>query len=491
MSQYNSNIIWGIPTQQDHTNAIFYALEQVGKERCTDPDIIRDFCRGTGVGGNLGGGNCIQWVQDDSKRNFAQPSNYFIKQCIQDSDCQIGGNQMGYCDTNSGMCTCGAKGSCTGSMDCLPDPSNPANLLCGWAPNVAMGNCAFATETACVNQGKLPYQCDDNGVCKSRPEDDPTGPNYPYTEWHTDDNGNGTCVFGNFVLRQYCENPASRCSRNPDGSIPPYCTSENERGVTNVPQFYYDKNKSQCYMTHDYCNVFDQDYNKKPCQTDSDCQNGDVCFADKRLDTQPYCVGPGGKCYDTTGQKIGKMTMGKTIFAAFNPSSLCLGGGGQKNSQITNVIESVVDTTESKIKQQSAPQNTEQNKRENYSDVKNIILDISKNFKNIPKECKQLCDERKMSNKIILSPNFAGTGINLYAIIWKNGGNTPGFIQSEVEKVYPNIIKIINGDKYITFKQDQIRDDKNLKRIFLVANSRGWMSQIIDKIVNNLSQNNK
>lgn len=84
-----------------------------------------------------------------------------------------------------------------------------------------------------------------------------------------------------------------------------------------------------------------------------------------------------------------------------------------------------------------------------------------------------------MNTKSLASKDFAGKGINLYVINWKkNEGidsyNDVGFIADEIEVVYPHIIKIKNGKKYINISKKDIKDN-NLKRIFLSANSGNWL----------------
>jgi hypothetical protein len=454
MSKKDSDTIWGIPTAVDTANAMNFAQQQVNALKCQDPDVIKSVCEGTGPGGYAGGGTCIQWVEEKSARTFPTPANYFLQQCSSDTDCKWGDTQMGYCDLGTKQCTCGGDKKCGQGMDCIPDPTKPSNLLCGWAPNVSAGHCIFTNETACEAQGKLPYTCDNSGYCTPRPEDSPSGPNYPYTEWNLNpSDGTHRCIVGNFLLRQWCENPGSRCEKDPStGDYPSMCKgSETEKGVTDVPQFFYDKSKSQCYMTHDYCDVFGKSYNKNSCNTSADCQAGDTCFMDPREGRQSYCVGPGSDCSESTGQKVGEFFIGKTLFYLFNK-------GGCETY-------------------------------EHPKDFKPTIDRVTESLRKVPDQACVIADTKKVKKKILVGKDFAGPEINLYMISWENGKNFTGFLADEVEKIYPNIVNIKNGLKYICMSKEDINGDKNLKRIFYAVNSRGWMTQNIDQMVNKLFRN--
>lgn len=449
MSKKDSNIIYGIPTALDISNAMTFAQQQVAKMKCQDPDVIKGVCEGTGTTGQYaGGGTCIQWKEDKSQQTFPNPANYFLQNCASDQDCKWGDTQMGYCNTTTGQCTCGGTGVCGQGMDCIPDPISPANLLCGWKPDVSAGHCLFTNETACVAQGQLPYTCDSNGYCT--PIQSSNGPGY--TEWNIDSNGNGQCINGNFALRLWCENPGSRCQKDKStGDYPPMCKgSESQRGVTDVPQFFYDKHKGQCLMTHDYCDVFGKSYNKNSCQGPHDCQPDETCFKDPREGLSSYCVGPGSDCHESSGQKAGEFFLGNTLYYMFNKGTKC-------------------------------------ETYEHPKDFKKTVEHVKEALGKLPEDACVIADSNNIKQKILLSPNFAGPGINMYMISWKNGKNFIGFIADEVEKIYPKNIQVRNGLKYICINKNDVKGDKNLKRIYFSIASRGWMTKNIDRLANKLS----
>jgi hypothetical protein len=82
-----------------------------------------------------------------------------------------------------------------------------------------------------------------------------------------------------------------------------------------------------------------------------------------------------------------------------------------------------------------------------------------------------------------LHRDFAGQGIHLYLFEWNkgDGGNVElGFDPTEVEKVYPDIVETnsILNMKVICISREDIKDN-NLKRIYLLINSRSWATELL------------
>ena len=212
---------------------------------------------------------------------------------------------MGKCV--NGRCVCTSSKDCTDGMECIPDPNNNPNLVCGYSPkDVASGHCIFNNEQACLAQGKLPYTCTDSDCTMDK------NSKYPYTEWAIDEKGDGKCIVGNFALRQWCENPISRCAKDSNGNFPSECQGNSSQpGVTDVPPFFYDRHKSMCYMTHDYCNVFGREYTLGGCNNNSDCGTGYTCV---QQNTGKYCTGIASDCQKSAGEKAGEFFLGNTLF---------------------------------------------------------------------------------------------------------------------------------------------------------------------------------
>lgn len=128
-------------------------------------------------------------------------------------------------------------------------------------PECRHGRCVIATEELCKSKSSPfppvpPASADE----KYR----------PYLEFR-----DGKCVYGNFVLRKWCESPTER--RN-----------EVVPGVTDVHPFLYDEHTGKCSISREYC--------------ERDMQ------ASFKIDDKGRPT-----CYSTTGQAIGEFFLGKTV----------------------------------------------------------------------------------------------------------------------------------------------------------------------------------
>lgn len=441
----------GQPTTLDYINGLNYAYQQVNKMKCVDPDIIKEVCNSSNSPSNPGGGTCITWREDKREMTFPVPSNYYVSQCSKDSDCE-----MGVC--RDGYCSCRANNDCKQGLECIQNPNSLDKLICGYAPkDTTAGHCVFTNKTACTAQGQLPYNCTPDG-CVAKEKLD-----YPYTEWRINsDTGQGKCVMGNFLLRQWCENPISRCAKDPDtGKYPDDCTGGGKSpGVTDVPPFYYDREQGMCYMSHDYCDHYARDYNKPKCNTDTDCPGkNNKCVPDSSGLSQ-HCVGPDSDCEVSTEEKIAEFTVGRTLFYMFKKGTTC-------------------DSAD-KLKKEFYEPIQPPGKIE----LKELNKIISDQLKTTPEYACYLFNPQELRDKKLMVKNFAGNGINLYLMGWKNGNTEMCFDADEVEKVYPQMVedKPLTGGKMICISRDEIKDDKNLKRLFLFINSRGWATDLIGKI---------
>lgn len=211
------------PTSLDFMNGMMYAIDRLKKDKCNDAKIQTKY------------GNEIGWVPQDKKRSYP----------------------------------------CS-----LPNPNGGSYEL----PNCEHGNCRINSKDLCEKQSQYPYdsngnvlstqQCKTDEDCKNVPfsamcsSTDPKTciPSQPYLEYKIDPNNqqNSICTYGNTALKKWCEVPSSRN----DHSV---------NGQTNVPAFKYDAEKSQCYMTPDYCKWMGVDYQETP----PDCtRSGGQAFAE-------------------------------------------------------------------------------------------------------------------------------------------------------------------------------------------------------------------
>ena len=437
----------GQPTSLDYMNGYNYAYQQINKLKCEDLDIISAVCNSKNSPGTPGGGTCIGWKEDKKEMTFPVPANYYVNQCSKDSDCD-----MGVC--RDGYCSCVVNKDCKQGMECVQNPNSLDKLICGYAPkDVSAGHCVFTNKTACLAQGQLPYDCTPNG-CVNKPQADIK---YPYTEWRVDpDSGGGKCVLGNFLLRQWCEQPVSRCVKDPDtGTFPSECTSGSDTpGVTDVPPFYYDGVQGMCYMTHDYCDHYGKDYNKPKCSKDADCPGKNNYCVQDPSGLSMHCVGPDSQCDVSSGDEAGQFFLGRTLFYMFKKGTFC---------------------------------------KESYEppkpDWKDLEKTIAEKFNNTAMYACLLYDSKKIDKKKLMMKEFAGKGIHLYMTSWKSGKTELCFDPAEVEKVYPSMVENHLQGKLICIHRDEIKTDKNLKRMYLMINSRGWATGLIANLIKKVSPN--
>lgn len=456
---------YGTITPVDIAHSYSYAYDQINKMKCLDAEIINKICEGT---------QCLQWKDNESIRIWPKPCKKSDIQCKTNSDCY---NVMG-------------------APLCQIDPERNNNKYCSYCPKpVTSGHCHINNKETCNKYSTLPYICNDK-TCEYK--SDKIMNNLVYTEWQpitcnenkvcvnnqkcingkcacNDDNdcaGNGKCInklcegnqciIGNFMLREWCENPQSRCEPDKNGNYPAICNdSSDTRGITNISPFYYNTETGGCYMTRDYCKDFGVDYNKGTCKKDADCDTNEKCILQK--DGNSYCTGPTSECKIPAGQTIGEMFIGKTIFRWFKSNASC------PNENIKEKFE---------------------------NDMKNQLQLLFKQFNNFPEKIKVLADNKYMKNKIITASNFAGTNIHLYLIEWNNKINKSekiksGFDADEIQKIFPELIKIENNKKYIIISKKDIGNDNRKKRIYLTLNSSNWISHNIFNALNNSKASKK
>jgi len=417
----------GNPTTVDILHALAYARDQINKLKCNDPDIIKEACAQSKTQ------PCIKWKDDDSGRVWDHVCRRGDKPCSSDEECKLGSQ---------------------GLNQCLEDPRRGGKKFCSYCTtDEKSGHCHIVSPDTCNNSpanggvSLLPYTCDSTGTCKSLSKDDLK--KGMYSEWHVDSSkeDGGQCVLGNFLLRQWCENPKSRCVADKDGKYPPECTGDdNTPGVTDVPPFAYNTSTGTCSMTKSYCKRFgiDFDNNKTTnCTTDKDCTSGDMCYKDV-ISNSSYCVGPESECTESTGQKIGEFFLGKTLFRMFKSDTQC----------------------------------------DSYKDItdKPTIQDMFRQFDNAPAVIRSPADPKDIEKKVLVGKDFAGPGINMYTIHWKStSGITPliqtGFLANEVKRRYPNLVKKKKGRKYIEIKKTDTKTDKDMKRMYLSIFTKVWMME--------------
>ena len=449
-------------TNTDYIQAFAYASSRALKDACTDPSVINKFCGP--------GNNCLTWKDDNNMRLWrdtciiSKQKDGTKKECTQDLDCD---------STKSESCING----------CDPDDKN--KKFCGFTTSTApAGHCHITTREACLKNSDIPYNqndCSSNGnsMGTCSPKTDPN--TKPYLEWRPDTN---KCVLGNWIKKMWAEQSEIRPGQ----------------GGRHDPPFFYDDTNGQVHITKNYCTSYGTDYGSGICNSDADCVGQDgktnlgsctrspecpliggdcthICnktecstdinckVGDKCIDG--HCIGEYSNCLTSTGQEVGEMLVGKTIFRDFKDGRIC-----EKYEP-------------EKIKQPQQPE-----KNEKIKQTEKYIQNLFKSFNNIPEVVSKLGDSSLMSQKKLVGKDFGGPGIHLYAIVWSEEANIlplcdSGFDADEVSKVYKNFVIIKNGKKYIKISRKDIKNNNNIKRLYISLNSGKWLfSNILNNALN-------
>jgi hypothetical protein len=442
------------PTSVDFMHALSYAMQQVAYLKCKDPEIVKKICESNPTGNMpAGGGTCIQWRQDEKEATFPKPTNYYRHTCSTDEDCYLG-------KCINGKCSCTSDADC-GNLNCIDDPKDPENLICGYAPDfVAAGHCVINNKQACLSQSQLPYDCSACGpqgnvlaMCTTnKGADGGDSPQYPYLEWHLDDKGQGKCVLGNFLYRKWCESPCSRCPPDKTGEHPSKCDE------AMVPPFYYDPSTGKCSITHDYCSHYGMNFNMGDCENDRDCGMG--AFCDKRSG-KGRCTGPNAKCIETRSQQIGEIFVGRTLFFMLKHKGRCPDGSvlGMKD--------------DGSLGKESFTKDDRLEKQEIEKEIANAFNKVTETV------CMIWRPERVVREKVLMK-DFGGKGIHIYLFELKNERPLVSFKPEEMIKKYPdNVEKHSDGSYLVCITREDLGNDKFLKRLYLSIGSKSWLTQTV------------
>jgi hypothetical protein len=303
------------------------------------------------------------------------------------------------------------------------------------------GHCHVLTSELCGNLSQLPWNKDD-GSKIPQCATGATGPgciSKPYLEWNTI-NATGICIFGNFPLRKWCEYPHSRRK------------GANVKGVTDVPPFKYYPDVSLCTETDAYCDWMEVDF------------HSDYNYPD----TLPTC-------YLGEFQKIMEQWfVGKTIFRGIKKYV------APEFYEGPQTVEQAAQARHDTEEKYEAP-------RVHPDDEKYEVPGLNM-FNKLPLSGSRLCDERYMKKKKLIGKDFAGDGVHLYTIIWKDEAirmdpmlkdTTTGFISSELKRAYPGMVveKTVGKRKgrFYNISKNDAKINNHLKRIYLLTFTGNWM----------------
>lgn len=495
-------------TPVDFAMALAYAEDQINYKICTDPKTIQAFCKDKG--------DCLKWRSEPARQLWSKPRNFSRVTCNTDADCKANPDSVlqPHCRAIE-----------TGEKFCAYDPQIPNDI-------VNAGTCQIVSPEKCDEFSKVPYSCnEDKSVCTLS-----TDKNARYYEWRPTEfskcsntgapcygatskclpsgectcqtnadcagtatcqdssitpgqkvcRGGGQCVFGNYVMRQWCENPKSRCMPTPakgaktcktnadcpspqtcygdkcvsDADYPQDCKgSKDKAGITDVPPFYYDSRSGRCFMTKPYCERNVTDFgvsdgrtcgadsdceglswssiwsrtskciagkctsDAKPCTAQTDCQADEVCHAG-------YCTGPRNQCGDTLGKEyLGMnwidMTLGRTGY-----HQMVQNKWDASQNFPTNPLD--LDqwkewekgwNCEQKDKKEWFVPDAETPEMPEMPQLVPLIANLLPFMDRIPPTIECLVDDRMVHEKELLSSTFVAK-LKLYVIVWSYEAST-------------------------------------------------------------------
>lgn len=481
-------------TTADIVAAMSYAKDQINFKKCKDPDILKKICPD-------GKTDCLVWKENTNDKLWTTPNLTTASVCKTDSDCdKVYGAPQCLMDTIRGEKVCSFQpteiksGSCNVATKELCDKSSKLPYTCDsdnkckpiYEPKKCKkdGDCKKGKckegHCVCSNDEDCDSNKCENNICQ-------TPPSTHYVEWRPDTTcsakepcpgglvcsndgkcqctkdgqcpGNGTCVdgvctggrciLGNWPLKQWCENPPSRCKPDDDtGKYPPMCNGSSKApGVVDVPAFEYNDQTGSCHITKPYCDYYKIDYEGGAggCTKDSDCGGDDykqTCHKKNATDTTGTCVGPNSDCKISSGQKVGEFIMGATIFRYFKDGRKCLFGEGYEPKKLPHQINTM--------------------------------------FSEYPEKVVVKGDKRDMAARKLIFPNYIGK-INLYYIVWTDGKKGSGVDASEVRKEFPNNVFKKDDRKVVMVKKSDVisSGDIKLKKLYLTLNSLHFFDNLM------------
>lgn len=436
-----------IPTSLDNLHAIKYAQDRIKREKCNSKEITKKFYSDQGVSDS----EHLIWKNRDQNRVYPCPPN--VPEC-EHGTCRIQSAELCYAVTQDPWV-----------VDSDGVPQDFPTIPC-------------QSDQDCASTS-FPSQCSNNiANLKKNSKDNKPGNcvhKYPYLEWHPQEKdslgrpieGGGRCILGNSMFKKWCEYPAGR-------------STSSETGLTDAPPFRYDPSNGKCYITKDYCNFEEVEY--------EDCNDTRIIKSDSSpLGFEVTCAGE-PDCYETSAQKAAEWFLGKTIFRGFkrfldsnDPIHKALAKNAKDGKEIIANRWGLDDQTAQIFKLPDFPQTSPKPSVKPSSSKEFFEIGKKEFYKNsfetIDDEIDIIADRNQAEILTEIGPNFAGEGIHLYQISWPGEMDLKfGFLADEVGKHYKHLVYNKNGVDHIKINKSQIVD-RNTKRIYVILGSGTWASK--------------
>jgi hypothetical protein len=471
-------------TMMDEAIAIRFAEDAINQMLCEDPAVNKAYCKGIT---DMKGGKCLRWQPDPSRQMWTLPYNFSSVPCQSAADCGKKANDtlfQPHCVYNadmkqklcaynpteikSGMCQIASRQKCNEyaapPYDCNADKTECELKKEGqhfqWRTTE---NITCSTDRPCPSRNS---QCLEDGSCSCSTDDDCWG---TATCQSGKCQGGGRCVYGNFLLQQWCENPRSRCQKDEDDKYPEECSGgAKAKGVTEVPPFFFDTDSGRCFMSKPYCDAFARDFTGKGCSKDSECAKDEKCHAG-------HCTGPRSECTKKDIDVFWEMTFGRTAGKIFSQAfgstdaweQMFTDPAGYNKRWSCEGFDPKVFTLEL------------------FDEVRSWMDDL---LEKMPPKVEVLVDpEAVMQKEVITRDYIPGTPqLPLYYLVWSYEVDqvyTPtfGFLEPDLRQRYPQFLKKhADGFWYLHMTWKTIRKDQlDLKRLYMIAAAKDKMATSI------------
>jgi len=401
-------------------------------------------------------------------------SNY---DCSKDDDCGDGTTntcvQKKVCKstdcTSDDQCKEGTTNVCLGIGKCPmipPDDTIQKGYLewhradyCDGKTSTCKGGSSTCTDNKCTcvdtNDCRGSAVCKDK-VCTTVPED--------IDGLYKD----GICVYGNFVLRQFCENPQCISEEYPS-TEPPFVYNQ-RNGTCSIAQGYC-KSHGTAYLLNDKedpkeCTLEDGASRFPNPASRGSCSDGQICSPQRRRGYETgglsmytgelYCQDETSECKkDNFGDKAMEMMLGNTIYKTLEGDvdwPACKSKDAFKHKSDKKVVDFIIDRVfeEGKKLKDAQP---------------NILIRV-------------ISDEEKY--KTMYVKKYIDKNISNY-IFTKGNEIFSGFKKEEFDtKKYKIINK--NGKYYVKLSKEQITDNKTFQRMYMLDKLQGDLIRVVKTV---------
>jgi len=273
----------------------------------------------------------------------------------------------------------------------------------------------------------------------------------------------GQCVYGNELLREFCEEPQCRPEQMMEGAY---------NNNNTLPPWAYDKTRGTCNISRRFCaygympygiakkdwigndyltlssdtdKIYSGDKKVDGCTDDSDCASygdGDwKCMDDydsyNKKQGIKSCSGPGAQCAsDNFGDMTMKNLFGETLYNSMKYGETCWAGGGMTERYTSRLTGSITNHLKGMDKN---------------AEVASVAIS------------KHLITSAEVVSKDVIP------GLDLFRTKYANGTEGVGFSIDQAREVIPDLVKATpKGDEYILIRPDQKYESPEATKLYFL-----------------------